>query len=246
MMDDLLKKMKDYSRFLELEDNIPYWESLMPELADRIEELKWNKQQKELEMLQLKEPGFFQRLFGRAEEKKELLAKQIREITAAGTAAQWELEDLQKKLQEGKRELETLADSQKAYKEAMTDSMLTPGQESRLLMEQITAFAPLALETAWRALTALEDARPWMRSNRVMMDGSRKMELLYRAQDYARRLLKILAALPEGCADPCTRLENLYDYICGATSQYKQMDRLELVQIQLRDIRNQLKLLLGE
>ena len=67
MMDELLKKMKDYSRFLELEDNIPYWESLMPELEDRIEELNWNKQQKELEMLQLKEPNFFQRLFGRAE-----------------------------------------------------------------------------------------------------------------------------------------------------------------------------------
>ena len=72
------------------------------------------------------------------------------------------------------------------------------------------------------------------------------MECLYRAQDYARRLLTILAVLPEGAANPGTGLENLYDYICGATSQYKQMDRLELVQIRLRDIRNQLKLLLGE
>jgi len=115
MMDDLLKKMKDYSRFLELEDNIPYWESLMPELEDRIEELKWNKQQKELEMLQLKEPSFFQRLFGRAEEKKELLSKQIREITAAHSAAVWELEDLKRKLQEGNQELASLTNSQKVY-----------------------------------------------------------------------------------------------------------------------------------
>jgi len=245
-MDDLLKKMKDYSRFLELEDDIPYWESLMPELEDRIEELKWNKQQKELEMLQLKEPSFFQRLFGRAEEKKELLSKQIREITAAHSAAVWELEDLKRKLQEGNQELASLTNSQKVYEEAKAECILSPGQESRLLMEQITAFAPLALETAWRALTALEDARPWIRSNRVMMEGSRKMELLYRAQDYSRRLLKILAALPEGAADPCTRLENLYDYICGATSEYKQQDRLENVQIELRTLRNQLKLLLGE
>jgi len=88
-MDELLRKMKDYSRFLELEDGIPYWESQMPELEDRIEELKWNRQQKELEMLQLKEPNFFQRLFGRAEEKKELLGKQIREITAAHSGAVW-------------------------------------------------------------------------------------------------------------------------------------------------------------
>ena len=72
------------------------------------------------------------------------------------------------------------------------------------------------------------------------------MELLYRAQDQSRLLLKILAALPEGAADPCTRLENLYDYICGATSEYKQQDRLETVQIELRTLRNQLKLLIGE
>ncbi len=245
-MDELLKKMKDYSRFLELEDSVPYWEAQIPELQDRIEEMKWNRQQKELELLQLKEPNFFQRIFGKAEEKKEKLSKQIREISSAHTAATWELEGLRKKIQEGRRELEILADSGSTYEDARAKSVLSPGQESRLLMEQITAFAPLALETAWRALMALENARPWIRSNRILAEGSRKMELLYRAQDYSRRLLKILAALPEGCTDPCTGLENLYDYICGATSEYKQQDRLENVQIELRTLRNQLKLLLGE
>lgn len=245
-MEDLIKNLRAYGRFLELEDSIPYWESLMPELEDRIEELKWNKQQKELEMLQRKEPNFFQRLFGKAEEKKELLGKQIREITAAHSAAVWELEGLKKNVQEGKQELVTLQNSQKAYEDAKAESILSPGQESRLLMEQITAFAPLALETAWRALTVLEDARPWIRSNRAMVEGSGKMELLYRAQDHSRRLLRILAALPEGAVAPCARLEYLYDYICGATSEYRQQNRLEDVQIELRTLRNQLKLLLGE
>ena len=245
-MENLIGKLRAYSRFLELEDSIPYWESLMPELEDRIEELKWNKQQKELEMLQRKEPNFFQRLFGKAEEKKELLGKQIREITAAHSAAVWELEGLKKNVQEGKQELVTLQNSQKAYEDAKAESILSPGQESRLLMEQITAFAPLALETAWRALTVLEDARPWIRSNRAMVEGSRKMELLYRAQDHSRRLLKILAALPEGAVAPYARLEYLYDDICGATSEYRQQNRLEDVQIELRTLRNQLKLLLGE
>ena len=245
-MEELLTKLHSYSRFLELEDSIPYWEAQLPELEDRIEEMKWNLQQKELELLQLKEPNFFQKMFGRAEEKKETLSKQIREIKAAQTAAQWELEALEKKIGGGREELSALADSAAAYKGAKADMTLTSAQESRLLMEEISAFGPLALETAWRALTALEDARPWMRNTRVITEENRKMECLYRAQDYARRLLTILAALPEGAANPGTRLENLYDYICGATSQYKQMDRLELVQIQLRDIRNQLKLLLGE
>ena len=178
-MDALLTKLRNYSRFLELEDNIPYWESQIPELEERIEELKWNKRQKELEMLQVKEPNVFQRLFGRAEEKKELLNKQIREITAAHTAASWDLEGLQKKLREGKQELEILRDSQKAYEDAKAESVLSPGQESRLLMEQITAFAPLALETAWHVLETLEAARPWMRRDAQTtraIHGSRRMD----------------------------------------------------------------------
>ena len=62
---------------------------------------KWNLHQKELELLQLKAPNFFQRILGRAEEKKEKLSKQIREITAAKTAAQWELEGLEKQAEGG-------------------------------------------------------------------------------------------------------------------------------------------------
>ena len=245
-MDELLQKMKNYSRFLELEDSIPYWEAQIPELENRIAEMKWNLQQKQLELLQLKEPNFFQRIFGRAEEKKEILSHQVRELTSAQMAAQWEQESLEKKITEGKQEMGMLTDSEAAYDTEKASVVLTPAQEGRLLMEQITAFGPLALETAWRALTVLEEARPWIRSNRAMADGSRKMELLYRAQDHIRHLLKILAALPEGAAAPGTRLEHLYDYICGATSEYKQMDRLENVQIELRNLRNQLKLLLGE
>jgi len=245
-MDELLKKLKDYSRFLELEDSIPYWESQIPELQARISEMNWNLQQKELEQLQLKEPNFIQRMFGRAEEKKEKLSKQIREITSARTAAQWELESLKKQIETGKQELDALTGSGEAYEAARNGSVLSVAQESRLMMEQISTLTPLALETAWRALMVLEEARPWIRSNRVMVDGSRKMELLYRAQDHSRRLLKILAALPEGAASPNGKLEHLYDYICGATSEYKQQDRLENVQIELRALRNQLKLLIGE
>ena len=103
-MEDLIKKLRDYSRFLELEDSIPYWENQIPELKDRLEEMKWNQQQKEIELLNLEEPNFFQRTFGRAEEKKERISKQIREITAAKTSAQWELEGLEKQIKEGKED----------------------------------------------------------------------------------------------------------------------------------------------
>ena len=104
-MEDLIKNLRAYGRFLELEDSIPFWESQIPELKDRLEEMKWNQQQKEMELLNLQEPNFVQRIFGKAEEKKERISKQIREITAAKTAAQWELEGLEKQIAAGREEL---------------------------------------------------------------------------------------------------------------------------------------------
>ena len=249
MMDELLKKLRAYSRQLELEDSIPYWEAQVPELKQRLEEMKWNLQQKELELLLLKEPNFFQRLFGRAEEKKELLAKQIREITAARTAAQWELDGLHKQMEAGRLELKALAGAREAYEAAKAAAVLTTAQESRLMMEEITALAPVALETAWRVLEALEDARPWMcadaRTTRVS-ENNRKMECLGKAEAAAQRLCGILAVLPEGIADTGSYLKAPHAYIYGVTSEFKQLDRLELAQEQIRNIRNQLKLLLGE
>jgi uncharacterized protein YPO0396 len=248
-VEDLIKKLRDYSRFLELEDSIPYWENQIPELKDRLEEMKWNQQQKEIELLNLKEPNFFQRTFGRAEEKKERISKQIREITAAKTSAQWELEGLEKQIKEGKEELAILADSRKNYEEAKGGAELSAGRESQLMMEEITAFAPVALETAWHVLVALEEARPWMsrdvRTSRVGSDN-RKMECLSKAEAAAARLVEILTVMPEGVATIGSYLREPHGYIYGVTSEFKQLDRLELAQEQVRTVRTQLKLLLGE
>lgn len=248
-MEDLIGKLRDYSRFLELEDNIPYWESQIPELQARLEEMKWNLHQKELELLQLREPNFFQRMFGKAEAKKERISRQIREITSARTAAQWELEGLEKQIEAGKQELASLAESRLHYEAAKGAAVLSAAQESRLMMEEITAFAPVALETAWHVLQALEDARPWMsrdaRTIRVGYD-KRKMECLAKAEAAANRLLELLTVLPEGVATVGSYLRAPRDYIYGVTSEFKQLDRLELAQEQIRTIRTQLKLLLGE
>ena len=222
-MDDLLKKLKAYSRFLELEDSIPYWESQIPELKARLGEMKWNLQQKELELLQLKNPNFFQRMFGRAEEKTERLSMQIREIASARLAARWDLEALEKKIEEGKQEQKTLQNSREEYQSAKADASLTPAQESCLMMEEISAFAPVAQKTVDRALEALEEARPWMQADALssrVREGNRKMECLYRAQDCTRRLLEILSVMPEGVASPGSSFENLYSYICGVTSEF--------------------------
>jgi hypothetical protein len=248
-MEDLIKKLHAYSRYLELRDSIPYWEAQLPELKYRLEEMQWNQQQKETELLTLKEPNFFQRLFGRAEEKKERISKQIREISGAKTAAQWELEGLEKQIREGREELALLEDSRNHYEAAKAAAALSPAGESRLMMEQISAFAPVALETAWHVLMALEDARPWMsRDARTTGVGpdNRKMECLARAEAAAALLREILEALPEGIATVGSYLREPHDYIYGVTSEFKQLDRLERAQEQIRTVRTQLKLILGE
>ena len=135
-MDELLKKLKDYSRFLELEDSIPYWECQIPELKARLEEMKWNLQQKELELLQIKNPNFFQRMFGRAEEKQEILSKQIREINSARTAAQWDLEALEQKIRSGEQELEILSGCREAYQTVRAGTILTTAQETPSTLQE--------------------------------------------------------------------------------------------------------------
>ena len=248
-MEELLKKLTAYSRFLELEDSLPYWEAQVPQMKERIRDLQWNQGSKTLELQNLEEPGFFQRLFGRAEEKKDLLTRQISQITAALTAAKWDLEELEEKIEKGKLELEALSGSGEAYRTEKASAVLTSAQESRLMMEEISAFAPLAMETAGRILEALEDARPWMRHD-AMTDrvgsGNRKMDYLGKAEQGASRLAELLATMPEGCASIGSYLRHPHEYIYGVTSEFKQLDRLNSAQEQVNNVRNQLKLLLGE
>ena len=72
------------------------------------------------------------------------------------------------------------------------------------------------------------------------------MEYLGKAEAAAIRLRSILMVLPEGIADVGSYLKAPNAYINGITSEFKQLDRLELAQEQIRTVQNQLKLILGE
>lgn len=245
-MVELIKRLRAYGRFLELTDNIPYWEAQIPELKERIEELKWNRDSKEIELMGLKNPNFFQKLFGGLEEKKEKLAQQLSQSTAAWNAAKWELEDLEKKLTAGKQELETLTDSREVYAEAKQAAVLTTMQESQLMMEEIATFTPVAISAADRCLEALEDTRPWMRQDalRTGVSGSnRKMEFLAKAEENAVRLVQILSIMPEGCANVGSYLRSPSGYVDAVTMEYARLDRLNNAIDQVRETRNQLRML---
>ena len=235
-MEALLRKLDSFSRQLELEDCIPYWESRKTELQARISELEENKRKKERELGLLKEPNLFHKLLGKSEEKRGRFRKQIEEITAAQTAACWELESITAKIESGEQELANLAGSRTAYEEAKTNVVLTPAQESRIMMAEITAFAPAALKTAERLLGNLENARFWIQKE------NRDVTCLQDVESAANRLGDILSVLPEGVATIGSYLQSPVEYISGDDS----WNRLHQAQEQVRNVRNQLRLLLGE
>lgn len=245
-MEELIKTLHDYGRFLSLQDLIPQWEQQFAEQKVRIGELRLNRDQKQWELDNMENPGFFRRLLGKTEEKKDRLGQQLREVTAALNAAQWEQQDLQQKIESAKTELETLSYSRKTYIEEKNRTILTTMQESQLAMEEIASFTPAALAAADRIIASLEEARHWMQEDvryKGVRPNNRKMECLTEAARNSARLVEIIAMLPEGCASVGSYLRAPEGYVDAVTMEYAKLDRLNNAVNQVRETRNQLRML---
>lgn len=245
-MEELIKSLHGYGRFLELEDQIPQWQQQFAEQKVRIGELRLNREQKQWELDHLENPGLFRRLLGRVEEKKDRLGQQLREVTAALNAAQWEQQDLQQKIDNARAELKALSGNREAYTEAKREVSLSTMEESQLVMEEIAAFAPAAIAAAERVLSFLEEARHWMQEDvryKGVRPNNRKMECLAEAAANAKRLVAILNMLPEGCASAGSYLRSPEGYVDAVTTEYAKLDRLNNAVNQVRETRNQLRML---
>ena len=245
-MEELRMRLQEYGRFLELEDSIPYWEAQLPDLRAKIQELTINLKSKQTALSAMDNPNFFQRLLGRSEDKKEKLSRQVREVTAALSAAQWEQKDLEEKIHTAKLELEALTESRETYEQTRQNAVLTTMQESQLMMEELAAFLPAAMAATQRVTENLESARFWMQKDAVsrsVSQANRKLECLANAQASAVRLRRILEMMPEGVAAIGGYLRNPEGYITGVTSEYDQLDRLNLAICQVQETRNQLRML---
>ncbi|MBR2420945.1 MAG: hypothetical protein IKB09_01170 [Oscillospiraceae bacterium] len=245
-MEELIKSLQEYGRFLSLQDLLPQWEQAFSRQKIRIAELRLNRDQKQWELEHLENPGFFRRILGKTEEKKERLTHQLREITAALTAAQWEQQDLNQKIESAKTELEALSNSEKTYIDLKKETILTTMQENQLLLEEIATFTPTALAAADRLLSSLEEARHWMQEDvryKGVRSNNRKMECLSEAAGNARRLVQMIGMLPEGCAAVGSYLHSPEGYVDAVTMEYAKLDRLNNAVNQVRETRNQLRML---
>ena len=109
------------------------------------------------------------------------------------------------------------------------------------MMEEIAAFAPIALTLAERTLQPLKDAQ-------LLGAGVTevKTEMLNQSEKDARRLRKILSIMPEGCADIGGFLQNPSGFLYATAAVFGQQNRLNMAVAQIQRVVNQLRRLLGE
>lgn len=232
-----------YGRFLELEDLIPVWQSSQEEKRREVRYLQRERDLKEIEYKRWQEPGFFQRLLGKTEEKREKARQEYREAAAECDKLQREMEELTEKIAAGTEEKETLAGSESQYK-VWREVCREAGSDTDAGRLTAAALAPAAIGAATRCLEALGDARGWARTDARMTrvaEGNRKMEFLAEAEKNAKRLNFLLEQMPEGMVETGNYLKHGTGYIVGVTSEFKQLDRLNLAMEQVREIRSVLR-----
>lgn len=236
-MEQILQELKNYSRWLQLEAKLPGLEDALAEAkalridADgRMRLVQW-------EMEGLEKPGFFQRLKGGLEERREEVYREQRAAQAHLQLVQEEVEQREKELREARADFAALSGSWEAYLREKAEFGGTVNGEAGLL-------AAIGVGLTNDCQEALEEARPWMRMD-VMRRGvsfdNRKLEFLGIARERAGRITALLEQLPEGTVQIPGYLRNPDGFILGYAMEYRQLDQVNLAIEQIRELRRKLK-----
>lgn len=220
-----------YGRCLYLEGKIPEMEEQVQNLGESLKEMRLDMDWKEIAVRNLEDPGFLDRLLGRAERKKEKAASEWRESRATYEIAKRKQEELEFQLKQAREELNSLEGCRVEYEQAGCP-------------RAVTAFLPPALEAAERCLDALNNMLPHARRDArttCVQPGNRKMEFMRKAAENARVLTEILALMPDGTAELGCYLRYPEGYITEVTSEYRQLDRVEMAMNQVKEVRAKLR-----
>ena len=222
---------KRYGRYLYLEGKLPELEEQIGDLAEQLKVWKYDMNWRQTEVLRLENPGFLDRLLGTAERKLEQASAELRESRATYEGIRRKQEELEFQLKQGKEEMESLAGSREEYEQAGCP-------------KEVEAFLPAALGAAERCLEALNSVLPHARrdaNSNYVRPGNRKMEFLQKAAENARMLTQVLALMPEGIVELGGYFTHPEGYVTAVTSEYKQLDRVEMAMIQVREVRKKLR-----
>ena len=236
-MERVLQELKNYSRWLQLQGKLPCLEDALAEAkalridaAGRVRVAQW-------ELERLENPGFFQRLKGDTEERREAFRREYRTAQIQHQNAQEEVRLREKELQDAQAEYTALSGSWDAYlQEKARFAGVVDGER--------TLLAGIGIGLTNDCLEALEQARPWMRVD-VMRRGvgqdNRKLEFLGIARERAGRIRALLEQLPAGTAEIPGYLRNPDGFILGYAMEFKQLDQVNLAIEQMYSLRSRLK-----
>lgn len=236
-MERVLQELKNYSRWLQLEAEIPRLEDALAESKALRIEAGGSVRVAQWELERLEKPGFFQRLKGDLEERKEEFYREYRAAKVQLQQAQQEVDDRTGELHRAQEDFSGLSDSWNAYLREKKRFGGPVEGETELL-------AGIGIGLAADCQEALEEARPWMRMD-VLRTGvsqaNRKLEFLGIAREKAGRLVALLEQLPEGSLEIPGYLRNPDGFILGYTMEFKQLDRVNLAIEQVRAVCSRLR-----
>lgn len=234
-MEQLLTELKKYSRWLQLEGTFPRLEAALEEAEDLRIEAGGRVRLFQWEMEKLEKPGFFQRLKGNQEERKEEVYRELRAAQHQYQQAREEVDLRRQELEDARQEYAALSGSWEAYvKEKSRSGQMSEGEKELL--------TGICLGLANDCVDALEQARPWMQADvryTHVREDNRKLEFLGLAEEKANRMRAILELLPE--AKIPSYLRQPEGFVTCVTMEYWQLDRLNLAIDQVRELRSRLK-----
>lgn len=236
-MERVLQELKNYSRWLRLETTFPRLEEALEEAKDLRIEAGGRVRLAQWELERLEKPGFFQRLKGDLEERREEVYREYRSAQAQLQKALEEVELRKKELEQARMEYTALSGSWDAYLREKARFGQISEEETRIL-------TGICIGLANDCLDALEQARPWMQEDvryARVREANRKLEFLGIAAEKATRMRTILERLPEGMVEMPQYLRSPDGFVTGVTMEYWQLDRLNLAIEQVRKLRSRLR-----
>ena len=236
-MEQVLKALKNYSRSLQLEADLPRLEEALNEAKALRIDARGRVRLAQWEMERLEKPGFLQRLKGGLEERREEVYREQRAAQAQLQIVQEEVDLREKELQKARDEFSALSGSWESY-------LCEKARFNGVAEGETELLAGIGIGLANDCLEALEEARPWMRAD-VMRRGvsyaNRKLEFLGIAREKAGRILALLEQLPEGMVEIPAYLRNPDGFILGYTMEFKQLDQVNLAIEKVRNLRSRLR-----
>lgn len=247
-MERLQKLISNAANLEKLELEIPELEARNADLKEIVSDRKYERDWAILAAKNLENPGFFQRLLGRVEEKQEKAQAEARQAIAEYEKEKQELDKLEQQLTCAQETRASLAGACEVYAKARVVYLSSADANGKQQVQEMETevFRPVAIECLRRIRNALYSARGWMKKDiqpRHTAVATRRMEFLHLADTYAEKLQTLLTYFPEGSVVLGASMTEPSAYIQSVSMNLSQIDYLNIAIEQSLRVQEQLEAL---